>query len=63
MPRVLNGILHGIAEVMKSAEIARYLASGYIDPVGSTPAEMSTLIRQERERWGAVIRATGAKAD
>ena len=33
------------------------------DAVGNTPAEMATFLHQERERWGNVIRATGAKAE
>jgi tripartite-type tricarboxylate transporter receptor subunit TctC len=48
---------------MRNAEIVRYLTSSYVDPVGGTPQEMASLIRQERERWGGVIRETGARAD
>jgi tripartite-type tricarboxylate transporter receptor subunit TctC len=32
---------------------------GNIEAVGSTPEEMAAFIRQERERWGAVIRNLG----
>jgi len=34
-----------------------------VDAIGSTPAEMALFLRQERERWGKVIRATGATAE
>jgi tripartite-type tricarboxylate transporter receptor subunit TctC len=30
---------------------------------GSTPAELAAFMQQERERWGNVIRASGAKAE
>jgi hypothetical protein len=33
------------------------------DVVGDTPAEMEDFLRRERERWGNVIRASGAKAE
>jgi len=34
-----------------------------LETIGSPPAETAMFWRQERERWGKVIRATGAKAD
>jgi tripartite-type tricarboxylate transporter receptor subunit TctC len=60
---VVNRLSGAIAEAMKAPDIVKYLQSSFVDPVGSTPAEMALLIRQETERWGKVIRATGAKAD
>ena len=33
------------------------------DTVGDTPAQMAVFLGQERERWGKIIRATGAKAE
>jgi tripartite-type tricarboxylate transporter receptor subunit TctC len=32
-------------------------------PVGGTPAQFNALIRSERERWGAIIKARGIKAE
>jgi tripartite-type tricarboxylate transporter receptor subunit TctC len=34
-----------------------------MEPVGSTPAEFDALIRAEMEKWGRVVKASGAKAD
>jgi len=31
--------------------------------VGSTPQEFDALIRAEMEKWGRVVKASGAKAD
>ncbi|MBI2319500.1 MAG: tripartite tricarboxylate transporter substrate binding protein, partial [Betaproteobacteria bacterium] len=30
---------------------------------GSTPEEMARQLKEERERWGKVIRASGMKAE
>jgi tripartite-type tricarboxylate transporter receptor subunit TctC len=62
-PAIVNRLSGALAEAMKAPDIVKYLQSTFVDPVGSTPAEMATLIRQERERWGKVIRETGARAD
>jgi tripartite-type tricarboxylate transporter receptor subunit TctC len=60
---IVNRLSGALAEAMKAPDIVKYLQSSFVDPVGSTPAQMATLIRQERERWGKVIRETGARAD
>lgn len=36
---------------------------GSIEAIGSTPAEMTLFMRNERERWGNLIRVIGATAD
>ncbi len=35
----------------------------YFQPIGTAPSELSNLMRSEVERWGKVIRKTGATAD
>jgi tripartite-type tricarboxylate transporter receptor subunit TctC len=60
---VANRLSAAIAEAVKQPGVARQLMDIGLEPVGSTPSEMAELMRQDRERWGAVIRATGAKAD
>ena len=53
-----------VAEVLKLPDVAKRLTEmGYLDAVGSTPAEMAQFLKVERERWGSLIRAIGAKAD
>ena len=52
-----------IAEALKDPEMAKQIAQSSLDPIGSTPAELAAFIKEERERWGKVIRATGAKAE
>jgi tripartite-type tricarboxylate transporter receptor subunit TctC len=52
-----------IAEVLKQPDIAKRLTDLSFDPIGSTPEEMAQFMTQERERWGSVIRASGATAN
>jgi len=33
------------------------------EPVGDTPAEFARFIRSEYEKWGPIIKQTGARAD
>jgi tripartite-type tricarboxylate transporter receptor subunit TctC len=52
-----------VAEAVQQPEMSKKLADVGLETVGSTPAEMAQVMRADRERWGRVIRATGAKAD
>ncbi len=48
---------------LASAEVKAYMASAAIEALGSTPTEFAAYFRQERDRWAAVIKDTGAKID
>ena len=48
---------------LAAPEVKAYLAEHGIETAGSTPAEMDSYIRDERERWARVIKETGAKID
>ena len=52
-----------VSEAVRLPEISRKLQDIGLETVGSSPAEMAAVMQQDRERWGRVIRATGAKAD
>ena len=52
-----------IAEILKQPDIAKRLLDMSFDPIGSTPEEMALFMAQERERWGKVVRASGATAN
>ncbi|MSQ72849.1 MAG: tripartite tricarboxylate transporter substrate binding protein [Betaproteobacteria bacterium] len=62
-PALVNRLAGAVAEVMKLADVVEQLSSRSTTAIGSTPAEMSAFMAQERERWGGVIRASGARAD
>lgn len=52
-----------INEVLRLPEIRTLLANQHIEIAGGTPEQFAALIKRETERWGPVIRATGARLD
>jgi tripartite-type tricarboxylate transporter receptor subunit TctC len=43
--------------------MAKRLADMSATAIGDTPAQMADFLRDERQRWGGVIRAAGVKAE
>lgn len=58
-PAIASNLSTTIAEGLKQPDIAKRLAGLNIEAGGGTPAEMTQFMKQESERWGNVIRATG----
>ena len=52
-----------IATAMKQNEIITRLATIGFDAIGSTPAQLALLMREESLCWAKVIRSTGAKPE
>ena len=52
-----------IAEILREPEVAKRLADLSAERIGSTPAAMAALLKDDTERWRAVIRAAGVKAE
>jgi tripartite-type tricarboxylate transporter receptor subunit TctC len=52
-----------IAKVVKSPEVAQRFQQLGIDPAGSTPEAYAELIRAAYERFGLIVKATGARAE
>ena len=48
---------------LKSADVRQKLATAGLDPVGGTPEEFAQLIRSESDKWGPIIKRTGATVD
>jgi tripartite-type tricarboxylate transporter receptor subunit TctC len=44
-------------------ELHKALLAQGAEPVGSSPAQLAAFMRDEAEKWGRVIRASGARAD
>jgi tripartite-type tricarboxylate transporter receptor subunit TctC len=61
-PELTNKISAAIGEVMKQPDVTKRLNEMSMVSTGSNPAELSKFINKEAERWGQVIRTTGAKA-
>ena len=63
-PVAIAGKLSGaVAEIMKLPDVVEQLSGRSTISIGSSPSEMTAFMKQERERWGAVIRTSGARAD
>jgi tripartite-type tricarboxylate transporter receptor subunit TctC len=62
-PEVANKISALIAKIVKSDEITNLIKSQGNEPTGNTPAEFAAIVKDDYERWGAVIRKTGIKLE
>jgi len=62
-PAVADRLSAAIAEALKLPDVATRFADMSMVATGSTPAELAKFMAGERERWGNVIRISGAKAE
>jgi tripartite-type tricarboxylate transporter receptor subunit TctC len=64
-PAAIAGRLSAaIAAALQEPDVVKRLSElNGVEAIGSTPEEMARLMKEERERWGNVIRATGAKTE
>jgi tripartite-type tricarboxylate transporter receptor subunit TctC len=63
-PREIVAKIHAdVAKVLQVPEVRERLAAMGADPSGESPAELAARIKAESERWGAVVRKAGIKAD
>ncbi|HEY8249224.1 MAG TPA: tripartite tricarboxylate transporter substrate binding protein [Burkholderiales bacterium] len=60
---IAEKVAAGTAEALRNPEVLRRLSDLSADPLGMTPAETAAFMKQETERWGAVIRSAGVKLE
>jgi tripartite-type tricarboxylate transporter receptor subunit TctC len=60
---IVNQLSSAVSDAIREPDVAQRFADMSANAVGDTPAEMAIFLHQERERWGKVIRASGAKAE
>ena len=60
---IADKVSRAIAEALKEPQVEKRLADLSAEPIGSTPAAMAALMREDTERWRQVIRAAGVKAE
>lgn len=58
-----NRISAATAEVARQPDVVKRMLDLSFVSIGGTPSEMALLIKQELERWGEIVRLTGAKAE
>jgi len=56
-PAIAAMLSSAVAEIVKDPDVNARLRNMNLQPAGSTPAELATLVREEGDRWGKVIRA------
>jgi tripartite-type tricarboxylate transporter receptor subunit TctC len=63
-PAGITSKLHAdVVKALNAPEIKERLSSLGIEPIGTTPAEFATFLREELSKWSKVIKATGIKVE
>jgi len=60
---VIERLSRELKQVMALPEVKNYFAEAGIEVVASSPAEMDSFFREERDHWARVVRDSGAKID
>ena len=60
---IARKVAAGVAEALRNPEVLKRLAGFSAEPMGLGPAETAAFMRQETERWGAIIRAANIKRE
>jgi tripartite-type tricarboxylate transporter receptor subunit TctC len=60
---IVDKLSSATSQAIREPDVAKRFVDMSLNVVGDTPTEMTVFLRQERERWGKLIRATGARAE
>jgi len=60
---IAEKVAAGTAEALRNPDVLRRLSDLSADPLGMSPAETAAFMKQETERWSAVIRSAGVKLE
>ena len=60
---IVSRLAAEVAKAVKTPDVAQRFRQLGIDPVGNTPEAYSAQIRHDYERYGQVVRVSGAKID
>jgi len=60
---IIERLSRELAAIIRSEEVREKMQRIYFQAIGSSPEGLAELMRSERERWGRVIRQTGASVD
>jgi tripartite-type tricarboxylate transporter receptor subunit TctC len=62
-PEIAAKLSQAIAEILKLPDVLAKFKTFLCSPVGSSPAETATFLKEERERWHKVIETAGIKPE
>jgi tripartite-type tricarboxylate transporter receptor subunit TctC len=60
---IAEKVAAGVAEALKNPDVLRRLGEMAAEPMGLAPAATAAFMKQEAERWSAVIRSAGVKLE
>ena len=60
---MIDKLNKAVADALNSPDGRKRLAEQGLEPVPNSPAQASQLVAAEMQRWGAVVKAAGIKAD
>jgi tripartite-type tricarboxylate transporter receptor subunit TctC len=60
---IAEKVAAGVAEALRNPEVLKRFSDLSADPLGLGPKETAAFMKQETERWGAVIRSAGVKLE
>ena len=60
---IVDKLSSAVSESIHEPDVAKRFVDMSATAVGDTPAQMTSFLHEERERWGKVIRATGAREE
>src|SRR6266852_473128 len=60
---VIERLSRELVAILRSDDVREKMLRLYFQPTGTAPAGLANLMRSEAERWGKVIRKTGATVD
>lgn len=62
-PPIAEKLSVAIGEILRQPEVAKRLQALSAEPIASSPAQMTAIMKEDTERWRKVIRAAGVKPE
>lgn len=60
-PEIVTKLNSEITKLLRAPDVRKLLASSGVDPTPTTPAEFGAYLRSEYDKWGKVVRDSGAQ--
>jgi tripartite-type tricarboxylate transporter receptor subunit TctC len=58
---IINRLNQAFIKVLKQPDFTALLLNSGIDPIGSTPEELTLFINKETQKWSKIIKAANIK--